>query len=58
MVWECWAPMFIPAPMAVRITMRTVHLAAEHVAELGGLVVDLVHADADEISKHQFRHRP
>ncbi len=33
-------------------------LAAEHVAELGHLVEDLVHADADEIGEHQFGHRP
>src|SRR2546425_3218878 len=33
-------------------------LAAEHVAELGRLVVDLVEADAHEVDEHQLRHRP
>src|SRR3989441_11358894 len=33
-------------------------LAAEHVAELGRLVVDLVEADAPEVDEHQLRHRP
>ena len=33
-------------------------LAAEHVAELGGLVEDLVEADAEEVDEHQLGHRP
>ena len=31
-------------------------VAAEHVAELGGLVEDLIEADADEIDEHKLRH--
>ena len=37
---------------------RGLGLAAEHVAELGGLVVDLVEADADEVDEHDLGHRP
>ena len=37
---------------------RRLRLAAEHVAELGGLVEDLVEADAEEIAEHQFGDRP
>ena len=37
---------------------RRARLAAEHVAELRGLVVDLVEADADEVDEHQFGDRP
>ena len=33
-------------------------LAAEHVPELGGLVEDLVEADAHEVDEHQFGDRP
>src|SRR5207248_2011138 len=33
---------------------RRLRLAAEHVAELGGLVEDLVEADAEKIAEHQF----
>ena len=36
---------------------RTGRLAAKHVAELADLVNDLVHAHADEISKHDLSHR-
>src|SRR5437588_9478134 len=36
---------------------RGLCLAAEHVAELGGLVEDLVEADAEEIAEHQFGDR-
>ena len=36
---------------------RRLCLAAEHIAELGRLVVDLVEADAHEIDEHQFRDR-
>ena len=32
-------------------------LAAEHVAELGGLVEDLVQAATGEVDEHQFAHR-
>ena len=32
--------------------------AAEHVAKLRGLVVDLVHANADEVGEHDLRDRP
>ena len=32
--------------------------AAEHVAEFGRLIHDLVQADAEEIDEHDFRHRP
>ena len=31
--------------------------AAEHIAELAHLVDDLVHADTDEVGKHDLRHR-
>ena len=37
---------------------RRLCLAAEHVAELGGLVEDLVKADAEKVRKHQFSDRP
>ena len=33
-------------------------LAAEHVLELGGLVEDLVEADAHEVDEHQLGHGP
>ena len=33
-------------------------LAAEHVAELGRLIEDLVETDAQEVHEHQFGHRP
>ena len=33
-------------------------LAAEHVAELRDLVVELVHAHADEVGEHDLGHRP
>ena len=33
-------------------------LAAEHVAELGRLVEDLVEADAEEVDEHQLGDRP
>src|SRR5205807_892173 len=33
-------------------------LAAEHVAELGALVEDLVHAHAEEVDEHELGHRP
>ena len=33
-------------------------LAAEHVAELGRLIEDLVETDAEEVHEHQFGHRP
>ena len=36
---------------------RALGLAAEHVAELAHLVDDLVHAHADEVGEHDFRHR-
>ena len=36
---------------------RAARFAAEHVAELGHLVDDLVHAYADKIGEHDFRHR-
>ena len=32
-------------------------LAAEHIAELGRLVVDLIEADAHKVDEHQFRDR-
>src|SRR5713226_6378407 len=31
-------------------------LATKHIAQLGPLVEDLIHADAEEIDKHQFRY--
>ena len=34
------------------------HLAAEHIAHLGGVVDQLVHADADEVDEHQFGYGP
>jgi hypothetical protein len=37
---------------------RHMGLAAGHEAQLGGMVGDLVHADADEIHQHDFDHRP
>ena len=37
---------------------RRLDPAAEHVAQLGRLVHDLVEADPEEIIEHQFRHRP
>src|SRR6516165_3289508 len=37
---------------------RGLGLAAKHVTELGGLVEDLVEADAEEIGEHQLGHRP
>ena len=33
-------------------------MAAEHIAELGDLIVDLVHAHADEIGEHDLGDRP
>src|SRR5271166_5316470 len=36
---------------------RGLDLAAEHVSELGGLVEDLVEADAKEIREHQLGYR-
>src|SRR2546428_486315 len=33
---------------------RTACLAAEHIAQLGALVEDLIEADAEEVDKHQF----
>ena len=36
---------------------RRHRLAAEHVAELGGLVEDLVEADAHEVDEHQLGDR-
>src|SRR2546423_6093117 len=33
-------------------------LATEHVAELRDLVVDLIHADTDEVGEHDFGNRP
>src|SRR5262249_31570949 len=33
-------------------------LAAEHVTELGGLVINLVEADAEEVAEHQLGHGP
>src|SRR5438067_13726258 len=37
---------------------RRLRLAAEHVAELGGLVEDLVEADAEKVAEHQFGDGP
>ena len=37
---------------------RCARLAAEHVAELGGLVIDLVHTDPEEVHEHQLRYGP
>ena len=37
---------------------RRLGLAAEHVFELGGLVEDLVEADAHEVDEHEFGDRP
>ena len=46
-----------PAPYMVRMTSGVTRLAAEHVAELGGLVEDLVEADAHEVDEHQLGDR-
>ena len=37
---------------------RHLCLASEHVAELGALVEDLVHAHAEEVDEHELGHRP
>ena len=37
---------------------RASAFAAKHVAELCHLVDDLIHADTNEIGKHDFRHGP
>ena len=37
---------------------RCLSLAAEHVTELGGLIEDLVEADAHEIDEHELGNRP
>ena len=47
----------VPAPYIVLMTIG-VRLAAEHVAELGGLVIDLVHTDPEEVHEHQLRYGP
>ena len=46
-------------PAAIDQTDRhgAFRLSAEHIAELGDLVPDLIHADTDEIGKHQFGDR-
>jgi len=49
--------MFMPAPMAMRMTTGQVLLAAEHVAEFRDLIVDLVHAHADEVGEHDLGDR-
>src|SRR5436189_5776045 len=35
---------------------RATCLATKHIAQLGSLVENLIHADAEEIDKHQFRY--
>ena len=46
-----------PAPICVRMTKGHVRLAAEHVAQLGALIENLVHAAAEEVDEHQLGNR-
>ena len=53
-LWECWAVSWLPAPFGVRMTSGQRHLAAEHRADLRGVVDDLVHRDEQEVQRHDL----
>ena len=57
-IWECWAPTWRPPPTAVRRTMGTGRQAPRHVAQLGGVVGELVQTQPEEVHEHDLGHRP
>ena len=54
---ECWAVSWLPAPFGRADDHRAADLAAEHRADLGRVVDDLVHRDQDEVEGHDLDDR-